>query len=64
MNLLEQNDIQEDSIKISDIQEKIDRLKKNKIKYEVLQEQLNSTGEPQVNEHAGECGSHSWPRYR
>lgn len=49
MNLLEQNDIQEDSIKVLDIQEKIDRLKKNKIKYEVLQEQLNSTGEPQVS---------------
>lgn len=49
MHLLEQNDIQEDSIKVSDIQEKIERLKKNKIKYELLHEQLNSTDEPQVS---------------
>jgi radical SAM protein with 4Fe4S-binding SPASM domain len=49
MNLLEQNDIQEDLIKVSDIQAKIERLKKNKIKYEVLQEKLESSGEPQIS---------------
>ncbi|MBK8244322.1 MAG: hypothetical protein IPK88_12915 [Saprospiraceae bacterium] len=46
-NLLEQNDKSANLIKVSDIQEKIDRLKMNKIKYEVLQEQHNSSDEPQ-----------------
>ena len=49
INLLEQNDSQDDLIKVSDIQEKINRLKKNKIKYEILQEQLLSTNEPQIS---------------
>ena len=49
MNLLEHNDVQEDLIKVCDIQDKIDRLKKNKIKYEVLQEHLKSADEPQVS---------------
>jgi radical SAM protein with 4Fe4S-binding SPASM domain len=46
---LEQNDTQEDVNKLSNIQEKINRLKLNKIKYEVLQEQLKSSGEPQIS---------------
>ena len=49
INLLEQNDSQDDLIKVSDIQEKINRLKKNKIKYEFLQEQLLTTNEPQIS---------------
>jgi len=46
---LEQNDTQEDVVKVSNIQEKLERLKKNKIRYEVLQEQLQSSGEVQVS---------------
>ena len=46
---LEQNDTKEDAIKVANIQDKIERLKKNKIKYEVLQDQLKSSGEPQVS---------------
>ncbi|MBK7880187.1 MAG: hypothetical protein IPJ83_06465 [Saprospiraceae bacterium] len=34
---------------MANIQDKIERLKKNKIKYEVLQDQLKSSGEPQVS---------------
>lgn len=49
MLALEQNDVQENSIKISDIQEKIERLKKNKIKYKVLEEKLQVSGEPQIS---------------
>ena len=46
---LDTNDDEEEVIKISDIKEKISRLKKNKLKYEVLQEQLTVSGEPQVS---------------
>ncbi len=49
MSALEQNDVQEDSIKVSAIQEKIERLKKNKIRYELLEQQLQSGGEPQIS---------------
>jgi len=46
---LEQNDIQENPIAIKNIQEKIARLKQNKIKYELLEEQLKTSGEPQIS---------------
>ena len=46
---LEVNDVNEDPIKVNDIEAKIERLKKNKIKYELLQEQLEQSGEPQVS---------------
>lgn len=46
---LDTNDQQEDLVKISNIQEKIERLKNNKLKYELLQEQLATSGEPQVS---------------
>ena len=46
---LDTNDDQEDSIKITGIKEKIERLKKNKLKYESLSLQMESTGEPQVS---------------
>ena len=38
---LDANDVNEDSIKVKDIQAKIESLKKNKIKYEQLQELRN-----------------------
>ena len=46
---LEQNDIQDNSISITKIQEKIERLKKNKIGYELLEEKLKASGEPQIS---------------
>lgn len=46
---LENNDTKEDVIKVANIQEKIERLNKNKIKYEALQEQLLNSSEPQVS---------------
>lgn len=46
---LDKNDSQENSIKIHNIQQKIERLKQNKIKYELLEEQLKFSGEPQVS---------------
>lgn len=49
LDQLEQNDLKEDPLKIKDIQEKIARLKQNKIKYELLEEQLKTTGEIQVS---------------
>jgi len=49
LKTLEDNDVKEDVSKISNIQDKINRLKINKIKYEVLQEQLNSSEEPQIS---------------
>ncbi len=49
LNQLDTNDDQEDVVKISNIKEKIARLKNNKLKYELLQEQLTGSGEPQVS---------------
>ena len=46
---MDQNDVKEDAIKITNIQAKIDRLNKNKISYEVLQEKLKASGEPQIS---------------
>ena len=46
---LDANDVKEDQIKVKDIKLKIERLKKNKIKYELLQERLEQSGEPQVS---------------
>ena len=49
LDQLEQNDVKENPISIKNIQEKIERLKQNKIKYELLEEQLIESGEPQVS---------------
>ena len=49
LDQLEQNDIQENPIAIKNIQQKIERLKQNKIKYERLEEELKKSGEPQVS---------------
>jgi transposase len=46
---LDQNDSQDSSIRISKIQEKIARLQTNKIGYELLQEKLVASGEPQIS---------------
>ena len=46
---LDANDTQEDILKVSEVQKKIERLKSNKIKYEVLQEKLKESGEPQIS---------------
>ena len=46
---LAQNDEKENSVTITKIQEKIERLKKNKVRYEVLEEKLKASGEPQIS---------------
>lgn len=46
---LEENDANETSIKVSSVAEKIERLKSNKIKYELLSEKLTQSGEPQIS---------------
>lgn len=46
---LEKNDTKENLEKITNIQQKIERLQQNKIKYEVLEEALKTSGEPQIS---------------
>ena len=46
---LAQNDQHESNLTITKIQEKIERLKKNKIRYELLEEKLKASGEPQIS---------------
>ena len=46
---LARNDELEKSTTIIHIQEKIERLKKNKLHYEVLEEKLKASGEPQIS---------------
>ncbi|MFK7031368.1 transposase, partial [Flavobacterium oreochromis] len=46
---LEKNDTKENVEKVTNIQQKIKRLQQNKIKYELLEEALNTSGEPQVS---------------
>ena len=46
---LARNDELEKSTTITHIQEKIERLKKNKLHYEVLEEKLKASGEPQIS---------------
>ena len=46
---LEQNDAKENSSEIKNIQQKIERLKQNKIRYELLEEKLKASGEPQIS---------------
>jgi len=46
---LAQNDQNDSSVKVSKIQEKIERLKNNKIRYELLEEKLKASGEPQIS---------------
>ena len=46
---LDKNDSDENSININKIQEKIERLKNNKINYQILEEKLKASGEPQIS---------------
>ena len=46
---LETNDASESTVKVSDVKEKIERLKQNKIKYELLQVEMITTNETQVS---------------
>ena len=49
LTALDQNDSQENTTTVRNIQQKIARLKQNKIKYELLEEQLKASGQPQVS---------------
>ena len=49
LNQLDKNDQSENPIKIKSISEKIERLKKNKIKYELLSEKLGKSRSPQIS---------------
>jgi transposase len=49
LTALEQNDTQENNTRVTNIQQKIERLKQNKINYELLEEQLKASGEPQIS---------------
>ena len=46
---LDENDALEEELKITDIKGKIEKLKQHKIKYELLQTQLQNSKEPQVS---------------
>jgi transposase/microcompartment protein CcmL/EutN len=46
---LDENDIQENPIVISDIKKKIAQLQQNKVKYTVLEKSLTESGEPQMS---------------
>ena len=49
LTALEQADKQEETIKITNLEEKLERLKKNKLKYELLDQQLKESGQTQVS---------------
>lgn len=46
---LEKNDTAEDLLQITDVEEKILRLKQQKLKYEIIQDTLAKTGAPQIS---------------
>jgi hypothetical protein len=47
---LEENDTKENPLKIQNIQQKTERLKQNKIRYELLEEKLKVSDEPQIQQ--------------
>ena len=49
LTALAENDLQEDEVKVSDVAQKIERLKTNKIYYEHLQEKLAASGDTQIS---------------
>jgi len=49
LDQLDQNDVAENPVAIKNIQQKIERLKQNKIRYEFLEEELKNSGEPQIS---------------
>lgn len=46
---LEENDTKDDEVKVTQIKEKLERLKTNKIAYELLEKKLEESGEPQIS---------------
>ncbi|WP_244533956.1 transposase, partial [Flavobacterium micromati] len=46
---LETNDVKDNTVTVTKIQEKIARLKKNKIRYELLEEKLKDSGDSQIS---------------
>ncbi|MBE0393056.1 transposase [Flavobacterium sp. PL002] len=49
LDALATNDQKKNSLTITEIQKKIERLKRNKIGYELLEEKLKTSGEPQIS---------------
>lgn len=49
LTVLETNDAQDDHVKISEVHQKLQRLKENKIQYELLQTKLEESGAPQIS---------------
>jgi hypothetical protein len=49
LDALEENDAKDNPAIIQNIQQKLDRLKGNKIRYEQLEEKLKASGEPQIS---------------
>lgn len=49
LDALEENDAKENPSKIKNIQQKIERLKQNKLRYELLEEKLKASGESQIS---------------
>ena len=49
LDALEANDDKDNQQKIQNIQQKIERLKQNKLRYDLLEEELKASGEPQIS---------------
>lgn len=49
LDVLEENDAKQNPEKIKNIKQKIERLKQNKIRYELLEEKLKVSSEPQIS---------------
>ena len=49
LDALEANDNKDNHPKIQNIQQKIERLQQNKLRYELLEEKLKASGEPQIS---------------
>jgi len=49
LDALEENDAKENQPKIQNIKQKIERLQQNKIRYELLEEKLKASAEPQIS---------------
>jgi transposase len=49
LDALEENDTKENSKEIKNIQQKIERLQQNKLRYDLLEEKLKASGEPQIS---------------
>jgi transposase len=46
---LEKNDVKDNTVTVTEIKEKIELLKRNKIRHELLEEKLTTSGEPQIS---------------